>query len=67
MSDKKSKKMKVRKSISNRFKVTATGKLIYASNFNSHLKSSKSKSRIRRLKQPKVLKGKLAGKIKKLI
>jgi len=61
------KKNKIRKSIANRFRVTKKGKVIYKSNFNSHLASSKSSSQLRRLKRPKQLETKLAKKIRKLL
>lgn len=60
-------KMKTRKSISDRFRVTKKGKVLYKSNFNSHLKSAKSKSQLRRLKRVKKLEKGLAKKVKQLI
>lgn len=61
------KKMKIRKSISRRFKITKTGKVLRGSSFARHLRSKKKKSRIRRLKKIKHFKGKTAKKIKKLL
>lgn len=61
------KKMKIRKSISRRFKITKTGKVLRGSSFIRHLRSKKKKSRIRRLKKIKHFKGKTAKKIKKLL
>jgi len=60
-------KNKIRKSIADRFKITKKGKVIYRSNFNSHLASSKSDSQLRRLARPKQLETKLAKKIRKLL
>lgn len=60
-------KMKIRKSLTNRFRITKKGKVMYSSNFDRHLRSAKSKSQKRRLKVPKQLTTHLAKKIKKLI
>ena len=61
------KKHKIKKSISKRFKVTKTGKVLFTHQYGSHKKLHKSKSRIRRQKEPGILKGKFAKKIKKLM
>jgi len=45
-------KQKTRKTIQKRFKITATGKLLRGHAYSSHLKRKKSKSRIRRQKEP---------------
>ncbi len=60
-------KMKVKKSVSKRFKVTKRGKVIFSHQYKGHLKLHKSKSRIRRQKEPGVLKGRFALKIKKML
>ncbi len=60
-------KQKVKKSVSKRFKVTKTGKVLFTHQYGSHKKLHKSKSRIRRQKEPGILKGKFAKKIKKLM
>ncbi|MBI2025865.1 MAG: 50S ribosomal protein L35 [Candidatus Levybacteria bacterium] len=60
-------KLKVKKSVSKRFKVTKRGKVLFGHQYGSHLKLHKSKSRIRRQKEPGRLKGKFAKKIKKLL
>ncbi len=60
-------KVKTRKSIKNRFKMTKNGKILHKQSFASHLKSSKSKSQLRRLKREKRIKGKIAKKIIKLL
>ena len=60
-------KHKVKKSVSNRFTVTKNGKVMRQSAFNRHLKRKKSKKQLRRLKGKKVVTGRLATKIKKLL
>lgn len=60
-------KQKIRSSVSKRFKVTKTGKVMHGHQYNGHLKFGKSKSRIRRLKEPGELKGEFAKKIKKML
>lgn len=57
-------KMKIRKSVADRFKITKSGKVIYGSNFAKHLKSAKSSSQLRRLRRPKKLAKGLAKKVK---
>lgn len=59
--------MKIKRSISRRFKVTKRGKVIFSHQYKSHLKLKKSKSRIRRQKEPGILKGKFAKNIKKML
>lgn len=60
-------KLKIKKSVSKRFKVTKTGKVLFSHQYGGHKKLHKSKSRIRRQKEPGVLKGKFAKKIKKML
>jgi large subunit ribosomal protein L35 len=48
-------KMKTNKTVSKRLKVTATGKILRRRCGSGHLKSSKSPSRIRRLRKPATL------------
>ncbi|MEK7551159.1 MAG: bL35 family ribosomal protein [Patescibacteria group bacterium] len=60
-------KQKVKKSVSKRFKVTKTGKVMFTHQYGSHKKLHKSKSRIRRQKEPGMLTGKFAKNIKKLM
>jgi large subunit ribosomal protein L35 len=60
-------KQKVRSSVSKRFKVTKTGKVMHGHQYNGHLKLHKSKSRIRRLKEPGQLTGAFAKKIKQML
>lgn len=61
------KKKKIKKSIAKRFKVTKKGKVLFEHQYGSHKKLHKSKSRIRRQKEPAVLKGKFAKKIKQML
>ncbi len=60
-------KKKVKKSVAKRFKVTKKGKVIFSHQYKSHLKSHKSKSRLRRQKEPGVLTGKFAKKVKQML
>jgi ribosomal protein L35 len=60
-------KQKIRDSVSKRFKVTKTGKVMFAHQYGSHKKFNKSKSRIRRQKEPGQLKGAFAKKIKQML
>jgi ribosomal protein L35 len=60
-------KKKIKKSVSKRFEVTKTGKVMFAHQYGSHKKLHKSKSRIRRQKEPGVLKGTFAKKIKQML
>ncbi len=64
---KQSKKMKIRKSISNRFEVTKTGKVLRMSSFNRHLRRKKSKKQLRRIKGKHEVIGAFAIKVKKLL
>jgi len=61
------KKMKIKKSVAKRFKVTKTGKVMFEHQYGSHKKKNKSKSRIRRQKEPAVLGGRFGRNIKKLL
>ncbi|MFA5025958.1 MAG: bL35 family ribosomal protein [Candidatus Shapirobacteria bacterium] len=65
--EKASLKHKVKKSVSNRFTVTKNGKVMRESSFDRHLRRKKSKKQLRRLKGKKVVTGRLAMKIKKLL
>ena len=60
-------KQKIRGSVSKRFKVTKTGKVMHGHQYNGHLKFGKSKSRLRRLKEPGELKGEFAKKVKRML
>lgn len=61
------KKKKIKKSVSNRFRITKTGKVLRLRSFARHLKRKKRRKQLRRLKRPVEVKGKLAKKIKKLL
>jgi ribosomal protein L35 len=65
--EKASLKHKVKKSVSSRFTVTKNGKVMRESSFDRHLRRKKSKKQLRRLKGKKVVTGRLAMKIKKLL
>jgi large subunit ribosomal protein L35 len=60
-------KKKIKRSVSRRFKVTKRGKVIFSHQYKSHLKAHKSKSRLRRQKEPGILTGKFAKKIKQML
>ncbi len=60
-------KMKVRQSAKRRFKVTKTGKVMFGHQFGSHLKLNKSKRRLRRQKEPGILEGEFAKKVKRML
>ncbi len=57
---------KIRKSVTKRFKITKTGKVLFAHQYQGHLMRKKGKKRIRRLKEPGVLTGLFAKKIKQM-
>lgn len=59
--------MKIKKSVSKRFKVTKRGKVLFAHQYSGHLMRKKSKRRIRRQKEPGMLTGTFAKKIKKML
>ncbi|OGH06142.1 MAG: hypothetical protein A2W22_04565 [Candidatus Levybacteria bacterium RBG_16_35_11] len=61
------KKKKIKRSVARRFKVTKRGKVLFSHQYKSHLKLNKSKRRLRRQKEPAVLKGKFAKKIKQML
>lgn len=58
---------KLKKSATKRFKVTKTGKVLFAHQYHSHKMSKKSKRRQRRQKEPGVLAGKFAKKVKQMM
>lgn len=60
-------KIKTRKSADKRFKVTKTGKVMHGHQYGSHLKLHKSKRRLRRQKEPAVMTGEFAKKIKQML
>jgi len=60
-------KQKTRKSASARFKVTKGGKLLHRSLQLRHLRSKKSKRRIRQLKSMKKVHGAFKSKLQKML
>jgi len=60
-------KQKTRKSVSKRFKVTKTGKVLRRGSFGRHLKAKKNKKRQRRQKQWVLVPKGFAKKIKKIL
>lgn len=60
-------KKKIKRSVERRFKVTKTGKVLFAHQYAGHLKASKSKRRIRRQNVPGVLGPTFARKVKKML
>ncbi len=60
-------KIKTRKSVAKRFKITSTGKVIRRGASNRHLNANKSKRASRRSKVPKELVTKMSKKIKKML
>jgi len=60
-------KKKIKNSVSKRFKITASGKVVYRHQMMSHLRRKKSAKRKRRLKTPAVLEGAFAKKIKQML
>ena len=60
-------KKKIKHSVAKRFKVTKTGKVVFAHQYGSHKKLLKSKRRIRRQKETAVLEGAFAKKVKQML
>jgi len=60
-------KLKPRKSLNKRFKITASGKVVFRAQGGRHLRRKKSKRTIRGFGVPKVMSGKFAKKIKKAL
>ena len=60
-------KKKIKKSVSKRFKVTKTGKVMFSHQNRGHKKSKMSKSKIRRGKEPGVLHKSFSKKIKQML
>lgn len=59
-------KTKTRKSAAKRFKVTKSGKVIHRGHGARHLKSTKSKRRLRRMKSVKQLTGIQRKKVRRM-
>ena len=64
---KKKQKAKTKKIVQKRFKITKTGKVLRRGQMIRHLKVKKKKSRVRRQKIPKEVKGRFKRMIKKLL
>lgn len=60
-------KLKVRKIVAKRFKITATGKVLRRHQNSRHLRVNKSKKAIRRYRVPVEVTGKMAIKIKRML
>lgn len=60
-------KHKPNKALQRRIKVTKTGKLLRRKSFGRHLRAGKSKGRIRNLKRPENISGKLEKKIRQVL
>lgn len=64
---KTSKKLRIRKSVSNRFEVTPTGKVMRRISFDRHLRRKKSKRQLRRLKGKRVVATAFARKVRQML
>lgn len=62
-----SKRLKIRKSVSNRFEVTKNGKVLREAAFDRHLRRRKSKKQLRRLKGKKPVLGRFAKKVRQIL
>lgn len=60
-------KLKIKKSVSKRFKVSKRGKVLRGSQMKGHLRSKKSKSSLRKKRMNAKLTGRFAKKIKMLL
>jgi len=60
-------KLKTRKSILKRFKISKRGKVLHRLTFLRHLRAHKSKGQKARYKKLKPLTGKMAKKVKKML
>lgn len=60
-------KLKTKRSVKRRFKVTKTGKVLRGSQMRSHLRSHKSKGTLRAQKEGKQLTGAFAKKVRHLL
>lgn len=65
--EKASLRHKIKKSVSSRFTVTKNGKVLRESSFDRHLRRKKTKKQLRRLKGKKLVTGRLAIRVKKLL
>lgn len=60
-------KLKIRKSLTKRFRITKNGKVMRRQGFRRHLKAGKSQKRLRQLKRIIELTGPYAKKIRKAL
>lgn len=60
-------KMKTRKAVAKRFKVTGTGKVVHSQAGNSHLMTHKSSGQSRQLRQEKTLTKADRKRVKKML
>lgn len=60
-------KAKPRKSVVKRFKITKSGKILHRVHGSRHLKSTKSKNRVRNMRKLREIKGIFKKKLKKMI
>ncbi len=60
-------KQKTRKSVSRRFKISATGKVIRRVAFGRHLRRNKTAAQRRTYRKSKVVTGKIARRVKRLM
>ena len=60
-------KLKIRRLVTNRIRVTKNGKLLRRQAFKRHLNASKSKNRLRRLSKNVAVKEVLAKKLRKYL
>ncbi len=60
-------KKKIKRSLTKRFKITKTGKVMFAHQYGGHHKLKKSQRRIRRQNVPGVLAEPLAKKVRKML
>jgi len=60
-------KKKIKRSVARRFKITKTGKVMFAHHNQGHHKMNRSKRRNRRGKEPGVLSPDFGKKIKKML
>ncbi|MGB9911077.1 MAG: 50S ribosomal protein L35 [Microgenomates group bacterium] len=67
MKKRKKIKVKTKKSLAKRFKVTPTGKVLFRGSHVRHLRRKKRKSSLRKQKVAQELKGKMKNKIKKVL
>ena len=60
-------KLKTRKSVAKRFKISATGKVMFGHQMNRHLRRKKSKSNMRKKAIMGQMTGRFATKIKQMM